>query len=84
MTYIVIEIQENEDGSVANIVNAYWEGTDEENRADAESKYHDILSVAPKSPIWYHSAVMMKAEGGSYMKNEGYMKPTKEVTVEPA
>ena len=57
MKYIVIEIQANWDGSVGNIVTAH------DTRAEAESKYHAVLSAAAISSVMKHSAVIMDEEG---------------------
>lgn len=66
MKYIVLEIQENADGSigippVASYASVY----------DAESKYHTVLSAAAKSQVAVHSAVMLNSEG-QYIKSEAY------------
>ena len=55
--YIVIELQKNVDGHVANIV------TEHSTLAEAESKYHAILSAASISTIPAHSAVIVSEEG---------------------
>ena len=55
--YIVIELQKNTEGQVANIV------TEHANLAEAESKYHAILSVAAVSEIPVHSAIIVSEEG---------------------
>ena len=55
--FIVIELQKNENGTVANIV------TEHSTQAEAESKYHAILSLAAVSEIPVHSAVIVSEEG---------------------
>lgn len=55
--YIVIELQKNAEGHVSNIV------TEHENLAQAESKYHAVLSAAAVSQIPVHSAVLVSEEG---------------------
>ena len=55
--FIVIELQKNKDGAVANIV------TDHATQAEAESKYHAILASAAVSEIPVHSAVLVSEEG---------------------
>lgn len=55
--YIVIELQKNADGHVANIV------TEHPTLAEAESKYHSILASAAISEIPAHSAVIVSEEG---------------------
>ena len=57
MKYIVIELQKNAEGVVSNIV------TEHANLAEAESKYHAILSAAAVSNIPVHSAVLVSEEG---------------------
>lgn len=55
--YIVIELQKNAEGQVANLVTAY------NTLAEAESKYHSILASAAISDIPVHSAVILSEEG---------------------
>lgn len=62
--YFVLEIQIN-DGTGSILPYSY------NNQADAEEKYHLILSVAAKSAVEKHSAVLM-AENGIVMKQESY------------
>lgn len=57
MKYLVIEIQQNADGTVGNFTFAY------DNRLDAESKYHAILSAAAVSSIYIHSATILTSRG---------------------
>lgn len=66
--YIVIELQTNAEGQVANIVTAY------ENRLEAESKYHQILTAAAISSIYTHSAVILN-ERGEVERSEYYRHP---------
>lgn len=66
--YIVIEIQTS--ATVATLVNSY------EDRNQAESKYHQILTAAALSSVPKHSAVLMNDEGQT-IKSETY---THEVT----
>ena len=54
--YIVIELQKNADGHVSNIV------TEHSTLAEAESKYHAILSAAAVSTIPVHSAIIVSEE----------------------
>lgn len=61
--YIVIEIQTS--NTVATLVNSY------EDRNQAESKYHQILTAAALSSVPKHSAVLMN-EIGQTIKNETY------------
>lgn len=55
--FIVIELQKNENGAVANIV------TEHSTQSEAESKYHAILASAAVSEIPVHSAVIVSEEG---------------------
>ena len=57
MKYIVIEMQKSAEGVVANIV------TEHANLAEAESKYHAVLSAAAVSTIPVHSAIIVSEEG---------------------
>ena len=62
--YFVLEIQIN-NGTGSILPFSY------DNLPDAEAKYHTILSVAAKSAVQKHSAVLM-AENGITMKQESY------------
>ena len=62
--YIVIEIQTST--TVATLVNSY------EDRNQAESKYHQILTAAALSSVPKHSAVLMN-DIGQVLKNETYI-----------
>ena len=62
--YIVIEIQTST--TVATLVNSY------EDRNQAESKYHQILTAAALSSVPKHSAVLMDDEGRT-IKSETYI-----------
>lgn len=62
--YFVLEIQiSNGTGSILPFTL--------DNKADAEAKYHAILSVAATSSVEKHSAVLM-AENGVTIKQESY------------
>lgn len=62
--YIVIEIQTS--NTVTTLVNSY------EDRNQAESKYHQILTAAALSSVPKHSAVLMN-DVGQTLKNETYI-----------
>lgn len=62
--YIVVEIQTST--TVATLVNSY------EDRNQAESKYHQILTAAALSSVPKHSAVLMN-DVGQIIKNETYI-----------
>ena len=74
MKYIVMEIQTSD--SVATIVNPYDE------RAEAESKYHQILTAAAVSTVPKHGAIMLTDEG-ERLKGECYYHITPEPEPEP-
>lgn len=57
MTYIVLELQTNTDGTVSNLVYAYTD------RNEAEQKYHFILSSAAVSQLPAHAAVLLTGDG---------------------
>jgi len=57
MKYLVIEIQTNADGTVGNLVFAY------DDRNQAESKYHAVLSAAAISTIPMHTCDLIQADG---------------------
>lgn len=67
--FIVIEIQTST--TVATIVNAY------DNRPQAESKYHQILTAAAVSTVPKHGAIMLTDEG-ERLKNECYIHTVEE------
>lgn len=55
--YIVIELQKNADGQVANLV------TSHNTLAEAESKYHTIMAAAAVNEVPIHSAIIVSEEG---------------------
>ena len=55
--FIVIEMQENAAGKVSHIV------TDHATEAEAESKFHSILSYAAVSDVPIHSACVLTSDG---------------------
>ncbi|ACV22559.1 Uncharacterised protein [Slackia heliotrinireducens] len=57
MTYIVIELQTNAAGQTANIVTAY------DNQPQAENKFHSILAAAAVSAVPKHAAVILNEDG---------------------
>lgn len=65
--YIVLEIQTST--TVATLVNSY------EDRNQAESKYHQILSAAALSSVPKHSAVLMD-DVGETIKMDSYIHET--------
>ena len=71
--YIVIELQSNIDGQVANIVTAY------DTLAQAQNKYYTILASAAISTVPIHSAVILD-HCGNLIANQSFSHP---VEVEP-
>lgn len=63
--YLVIEMQKQSDGTIAQITTAYTD------RNTAEQKYHEILSFAAVSSIPIHTAVIL-GEEGNLIKKESY------------
>lgn len=55
--YIVIELQNNADGTVSNLVYTY------DNKNEAESKYHLVLSSAAVSQVRIHAAMLATTDG---------------------
>jgi hypothetical protein len=66
MHYIVLEIQESADGSVASLINAY--ATERE----ALAKYYQILSAAAISDLKKHGAVLLTDEG-TYLRSDCFI-----------
>lgn len=63
--YIVIELQIDREGNVANLVNAYT------NVNEAESKYHSVLASAAVSNVYRHSASILDDRGVT-IKSESF------------
>lgn len=61
--YIVIELQANNKGQVANIVTAY------NTLAEAQNKYYTILAAAAISSVPTHSAVILDHCGNLIANN---------------
>ena len=57
MKYIVVEIQTNPNGAIGNLVTAY------DDRQQAESHYHLVLSAAAVSALPAHAAVLLTSYG---------------------
>lgn len=62
---IIIEIQHNADGATSCIT------TTHATRAEAEQKYHTVLSFAAVSNVYIHSVVMLDKQG-TRIKGETY------------
>lgn len=65
MKYLVIEIQTAADGTVAPLLTVH------DTQAEAEQKYHQVLSFASVSDLDYHSAAML-TDQGDWVKSETY------------
>ncbi len=57
MKYIVIELQKNAEGEVANLITAH------NTLAEAESKFYSILASAAINDVPVHSAIIVSEEG---------------------
>lgn len=66
MKYIVVELQMDTNGNVANIV------TSHDDLPHAESTYHSILAAAAISDIPKHSATIISEEGFN-VKNQCFV-----------
>ncbi len=73
MGFVVVELQTALDGSIASLIYGFADltKTEEENRADAEAKYHSILAYAAKSGLPCHAAVIMRNDG-SVINKQAY------------
>lgn len=63
--YLVIEIQQNADGTVGNII------TTKDTQNEAESVFYQILASAAISKLPIHSAVIIMSNG-NVLKSIGY------------
>lgn len=80
--YIVLEIQEEQDGRTRVLEPAFYE-----DKADALQKYYIVLSYAVKSELAKHTAMIVTPDGQVF-KSECYMftpepEPEPEVVEEP-
>ena len=76
--YIVLEIQEEQDGTTRVLEPAFFE-----KKEDALQKYYIVLSYAVKSELAKHTAMIITPDGQVY-KSECYMfTPEPEPTPEP-
>lgn len=74
--YYVIELQTNADGTTGNLVYAY------NNRADADDKFLATAWAAVKSAVMIHAVAMIDSHGRQVREPECYVHPV-EVTPEP-
>lgn len=65
--YVVLEIQQEQDGTTRVLEPAMFE-----DKSDALQKFYLILQYAVKSELRYHTAVIMTPDGQTY-KSECYM-----------
>lgn len=65
--YVVLEIQQEQDGTTRVLEPAMFE-----EKSDALQKFYLILQYAVKSELRYHTAVIMTPDGQTY-KSECYM-----------
>ncbi len=75
MSYIVMEIQKNNEGTIGTIVRQY------DGKPEAESAYHMTLGAAAISGLPVHGAVIM-AEDGFVLERKCYKSENAIVTVE--
>ena len=75
--YIVIELQNNADGTVGNLVYTY------DNKNEAESKYHLVLSSAAVSQVRIHAAMLAMTDGTLIASQHYIHLPAPEPTPEP-
>jgi hypothetical protein len=57
MNYLVVEMQTSADGVLSHLETVH------KTKAEAEQKYHQILSYAAVSNLPYHSAIIISEKG---------------------
>ena len=65
MTYVVIEIQRAENGTVATLVTQF------SNYAQAEAKFHTVMAAAAVSALRGHGCIIM-TDHAEVVRNEMY------------
>lgn len=73
--YIVVELQANNEGKVANLVTSY------NTLAEAQNKYFTILAAAAVSKVTTHSAVILD-HCGNLIANDSFAHLATDETVE--
>ena len=66
MKYIVLEIQKNNDNTIATLISMH------DTQNEAISKYHTVLGYAAVSNLPMHAAVMLDEEG-HFIRNESFI-----------
>lgn len=66
--FIVLEIQQQDDGTVANLTSSFTD------LASAESTFYSILASAALSSVHIHTAVLLDTTGFVY-QYKGYVRP---------
>lgn len=69
MKYIVLETQTNTDGTVGTLITTY------DDKFQAESKYHAVLSAAAVSDLPKHCAFLLD-DSARTLKSEAYTRNT--------
>lgn len=69
--FYVIEIQTNSDGTSGNLVYAYAD------KADAEEKYGLLYATAAKSTVLVHTVVML-TDRGDMLAHKAFVHPVEE------
>lgn len=59
----IIEIKKNQNGEFEHNVNWVWDENEDMAMLKAESKYHEILSIAATSNMSEHSAILFTSNG---------------------
>lgn len=77
-SFVVTELQTMADGASGGFIWTFSDlsKTEEENRADAEAKYHSVLAVAAKSNLPCHAAVLMRNDG-AVLNKQAYTREVK-------
>lgn len=74
--FVVLEIQQADDGTVSNLTSSFATQT------EAESTFYSILASAALSSVHIHTAVLLDTTGFVY-QYKGYVRPIVDPTPEP-